>query len=240
MTQEKIMNTILKEEEISWKQIILDIINNEGMDPWDIDVSSIAKEFLDTVRKMKELDLKLSGKVILAAAILLKIKSKKFLGEDILEFDKLFAPDEEDTDDEDIPDLIEERIIERPEDFRLIPRTPQPRKRKVSVYDLVNALEKALEVKNRRVLRDIEIELEIPEKKADISKLIEEILQKIMLLCRQKEDKLTFTELVQSDKKEDKIYTFIPMLHLTNARKIDLEQKEHFGEIEITLNMEKI
>ena len=33
---------------------------------------------------------------------------------------------------------------------QIYPRTPQPRKRKVSVFDLVQALEKALEVENRR------------------------------------------------------------------------------------------
>lgn len=42
-----------------------------------------------------------------------------------------------------------------------------------------------------------------------------------------------------SQKKEDKIFTFIPLLHLTNQRKVNLEQKEHFGEIEIMLNTKK-
>lgn len=233
--QQKIMDVIMKEEEISWKQIIMDIIKEDGMDPWDIDVSRIAKEYLAIIRQMKELDLKMSGKVILAAALLLKIKSKKFLGEDILEFDKMFAPDEEE-DDEDIPDLVDERSnIPRSEDFQLIPRTPQPRKRKVSVHDLVNALEKALEVKNRRVLRDIEIELEIPDKKIDIESLINALHESIMLYYKDNNKKLTFTRLVNSEEKEEKIYTFIPLLHLTNARKIDLDQDDHFSEIEITL-----
>ena len=49
-------------------------------------------------------------------------------------------------------------------------------------------------------------------------------------------DNLTFSKLVPSENKEDKVFTFIPLLHLTNQRKIDLEQKEHFGEIEIVLN----
>ena len=35
--------------------------------------------------------------------------------------------------------------------------------------------------------------------------------------------------------KEDKVFTFIPLLHLTNQRKIDLNQENHFGEIEIVL-----
>ena len=51
--------------------------------------------------------------------------------------------------------------------------------------------------------------------------------------------RLTFSQLVPSNTKEDKIYTFIPLLHLTTQRKIDLTQQEHFGEIEIMLNTKK-
>ena len=31
------------------------------------------------------------------------------------------------------------------------------------------------------------------------------------------------------------MYTFIPLLHLSNENKVDLSQDEHFGEINITL-----
>ena len=53
------------------------------------------------------------------------------------------------------------------------------------------------------------------------------------------QNSLTFSQLVPSGTKEDKIYTFIPLLHLSNQRKIDLSQKEHFGEIEIMLHSKK-
>ena len=46
---------------------------------------------------------------------------------------------------------------------------------------------------------------------------------------------MLFSELIDSDRKEDKIATFVPLLHLTTQEKIDLYQKEHFGDIEITL-----
>ena len=53
---------------------------------------------------------------------------------------------------------------EKEENAQLIPRIPQPRKRKVSIYDLVGALQKALEVKKRRVIRSIpDAPLDIPE-----------------------------------------------------------------------------
>ena len=36
------------------------------------------------------------------------------------------------------------------------------------------------------------------------------------------------------------VYTFIPLLHLSNQRRIDLWQKEHFGEIEIVVNKARV
>ena len=117
------------------------------------------------------------------------------------------------------------------------PRTPQPRKRKVSIYDLMNALEKALEVKRRRVMQNIPpMRLEIPAHKRDITQIIKDIYANIKLFFfRYSKNRLTFSNMVPSGTKEDKIYTFIPLLHLTSQQKIELHQEKHFGEIEIIL-----
>ncbi|MFH2028457.1 MAG: segregation/condensation protein A, partial [Nanoarchaeota archaeon] len=45
----------------------------------------------------------------------------------------------------------------------------------------------------------------------------------------------TFSQLIPDDTREGRVYTFIPLLHLTNQRKVDLEQYQHFGDIEIML-----
>ena len=47
--------------------------------------------------------------------------------------------------------------------------------------------------------------------------------------------RLTFNHLIPSESKEDKVYTFIPLLHLTNQRKINLHQQKHFEDIEVEL-----
>jgi chromatin segregation and condensation protein Rec8/ScpA/Scc1 (kleisin family) len=46
---------------------------------------------------------------------------------------------------------------------------------------------------------------------------------------------VTFSELIESDSREDKLYIFVPLVYLDTQRKIDLEQPEHFGEINIYL-----
>ena len=236
-SNERLFDILYTKDDITWQAILYELVKKEDMDPWDIDISLLANRYINTVKKMKELDLRISGKMLLAAAILLKIKSNRLLNEDILEFDRLLSEPEDEMEND--LGLIDEQPRYKHESHPLIPRTPQPRKRKVSIFDLVNALEKALEVKRRRVLNSMPpINIHIPKKSMDIGKAIKDVYAKMMVFFSS-ESKITFTQLLTSKTKEDKIYTFIPLLHLTNQRKVELEQKEHFGEIEIMLASKK-
>jgi chromatin segregation and condensation protein Rec8/ScpA/Scc1 (kleisin family) len=170
---------------------------------------------------------------------LLRIKSRRLIGDDMDEFDRLLAGQTTEEDDfyDDLAAMRDASQIPEEERINLIPRTPQPRKRKVSVYDLVNALEKALEVKKRRIIKSIPtLEVEVPQKTTDVGLMIKQVYNRILdFFLAETGKKLTFTQLVPSNEKEDKILTFIPLLHLANNRKIDIEQKEHFGEIGIRM-----
>ena len=242
--ESKILQMLMDKNEITWQSLLYNIIKNENMDPWDINVSKLAKSYIEIIKKLKELDLRISGKVVLAAAILLKIKSTKLVGENLTELDRLFSSVQE-ASVEEIEDFYEglslnfnEQSEEAKKIPRLLPRTPQPRRRKVSLQDLMNALEKALEVKERRTIRrTVSVDVKIPEKKIDITEIIKKVYSRLVSLFKVKA-RVTFSDLVQSDRKEDKVYTFIPLLHLAHQgeRKIDLLQEKPFGEIEILLH----
>ena len=235
---ERLFNILFKEDEVTWQTLLYELVKKEQMDPWDINISLLTKKYIQIIKKLKKLDLRISGKVLLAAAILLKIKSNRLLNEDLSELDRLLTESEELVDELDLEEPV---VYEDGEKHPLIPRTPQPRKRKVSIFDLVGALEKALEVKRRRVLNSIPpMDVKIPKKTRDITQIIREVYGKIKsFFYKNQQNRLTFSQLVPSNKKEDKIYTFIPLLHLTTQRKVNLNQKEHFGEIEIMLNTKK-
>jgi segregation and condensation protein A len=207
-------------------------VRTEQVDPWDIDISLLSQKYIEVVKKLHEFDFRLSGKVLLAAAILLHIKSVRFIEFDITNLNNLINPPaalDEDSYYEQLPlkNLPMDKIT-------LIPKTPQPRKRKVSVYDLIDALTKALEVRRRRVLRDVEVPaMLVPEKRVDITKVIYELYQQIKKLLGSKE-KVFFTDLIgNAGTREDKVYTFVPLLYLTNQGKINLEQEIDFGDIEV-------
>ena len=234
---DKIFEILFDKDEITWQTILFDLVKTEQMDPWDIDIALLTKRYVEMLKTLKELNFMISGKVLLAAALLLRIKSERLVGKDIDDFDRLLTPQEE---EDFLYEEAPESLILDEEKPSLIPRTPQPRKRKVSIYDLVGALQKALEVKRRRVIQSIPaMDLEVPEKKKDISKVIGDLYLKIKKFFTSGKKKLTFTNLVPSDKKEDKVYTFVPLLHLSHQRKVDLHQEEHFGEIEVLLRTKR-
>ena len=236
--QDRVFELLFEEDEITWQSILFNLVTKEQMNPWDIDISLISKRFMDMLKKLKEMDFSVSGKIILAAALLLRLKSYKLVDEEILELDRLIASTDESEDIyEDLIDF-EEAPPGTFEDKKpsLIPRTPQPRKRKVSIYDLVDALEKALEVRKRRITRNIPPQnIQIPEKTVDVSLVIGGVFKKIKDFFSKGNKRLIFSNLAPSDSKEDKVYTFIPLLHLTNQRKIDLHQQKHCEDIEVEL-----
>ena len=232
---ERIFEILFDKDEITWQAIIHEFINTGQIDPWDVDISLLTKKYIDIIKKFKELDFRVSGKVLLAAAILLKMKSTRLVGEDLSELDRLLIGVEEEMEELEFEEQGElQKLGEIPV---LIPRTPQPRKRKVSIFDLVEALEKALEVKKRRLLHSIPpLNLEAPKKKKDVTEIIREVYGQIKsFFFKALGGKLTFTKLLPSESKEDKVRTFIPLLHLAQQNKIDLMQESPFGEIEILM-----
>ena len=93
--QDQIMALLLKEEEISWKTIIYDLVKTGEIDPWDVNITILTQKYIEIIKKMQVHDLPLSGKVLLAAALLLKIKSTHLIENDISKLDDLINSSEE-------------------------------------------------------------------------------------------------------------------------------------------------
>ena len=107
---------------------------------------------------------------------------------------------------------------------------------KLSIASL-NALEKALEVKKRRLIKSMPEEgIEIPAMQKDISLSIKEVFKSIMDFFVTGGKKLTFRKLVENEhSKEERIGKFQPLLHLDYQRKIELHQEKPFADIDIEL-----
>ncbi|MEK6833664.1 MAG: segregation/condensation protein A [Nanoarchaeota archaeon] len=233
--QEEI-HDLLFSREIDWQEIIYDLINTEQLDPWDIDLIVLTEKYFKKIEEMEEGDFFISSKVLLAASFLLRIKSEILLNKYIKSIDDiLFGRKEEPKKyaferielDEDIPDLI--------------PRSPFPRFKKVTLKELLDSLNKAITTENRRIKKEIvnknalrESSLSLPKRNFSIKDKIKEITERLTRHFKSQEThkKISFTDFVGQNR-EKRIENFSPLLHLDNQKKIWLEQPNHFEEIHI-------
>lgn len=236
--QQKLFDILLDKDEISWKTIIYDLVKNEEMDLWDIDLKLLTQKFIQIIKDMQEHDFKIPGKILLAAAILLKIKAIHLVDNDIAKLDELINQTDDEIEEELFDEMGGSTNRKEKQGYKLIPRNPQPRNRKVSIHDLVDALQRAMNTKKKILARQRPVKFtHHVGKKVDIMEVIRDIYHKINYYSdKDKKKKITFTRLLPAKAgKHEKVFTFLPLLHLENQQKIKTEQKEHFDEIHIQL-----
>lgn len=224
---------LVTSQEVSWQSIIYDLVNTEQLDPWNIDLSFLAIRYLEKIKELEEANFFISSKVLLAASILLRLKSEILLHKYIRSIDDiLFGKKEK-------PKPFERIEIDENELPLLYPKTPLPRYKRVSLQELMSALDKAINTENRRIKKEVvrmqqekSAEIVLPKTKISVKDRIREIYSKILTSFKQKNDKIGYTELVGNNK-EERIACFLPCLHLENQQKVFLEQEKHFAEIYI-------
>ena len=228
--QEQI-HDLLFDNRLSWQAIIYDLINSEQLDPWDIDLSVLSIKYIERVRMLEEANFFVSSKVLLAASLLLRLKSELLLSRDLQSLDDILYGKKEEKKytqerislDEDIPDLV--------------PRTPLPRYKKVSLQELIIALGKAISTEDRRdrkalILKQHEMDayLPIPKRLFNLQDNIKGLYSKIKQFFVKSDEKVAFSKL-SSVEPEERLLTFVSLLHLDNQQKVWLEQDGHFEEI---------
>ncbi|MBI3623737.1 segregation/condensation protein A [Candidatus Pacearchaeota archaeon] len=230
------IHDLLFSREIGWQEIIYDLINTEQLDPWDINLSILTDKYLEKIRVLEEADFFVSSKVLLAASLLLRIKSEILLNKYIKSIDEILFGRK------DLKKRELEKIDLDEEIPELIPRSPIPRFKKVTLQELIDSLNKAITTENRRIGKEIiktnalrESGISLPKRKFSISDKIKEIYERLSGHFEKSNSKrIGFSEFVGMEK-EEKLIAFSPLLHLENQKKIWLEQEAHFEEIYIWL-----
>lgn len=210
--ERKIIKTIVVSSD--WEEVIMNVIEEEGLDPWDIDIVRLVDAFFHYLRTIREFDFRIPARFILVAAILLRMKC---------EFTRVQPREKE----EKVPDidpnvpLLEMPIVRRP-------------KRKITVTELVTALRKVMEFEERKRAKKMTVrkavEALIAERVDDVKERMKEILKEI------KEKNIsTFSQLVGEWNRDNITRKFIPLLHLSAEGYVSCNQSELFGEIYIRL-----
>jgi len=230
---------VITSKKPDWQAIIYELIHTEQLDPWDIDLIILTKKYFIKIEKLEETDFYISSKVLFAAALLLRIKSELLLNKHIKSIDDILFGKK------DIENKYQiERIeIDESELPLLIPKTPMSRLRKVTLPELMAALNKAINTESRRIKREVQIkrarklsEVDIPTfKKIDLKDRIKQFYARILTaLKKPKMTKVEYSKIVGKEK-EERLAGFLPVLHLNNSKKLWLEQENHLDEIHIYL-----
>lgn len=205
----------------TWREMLLDLVVTEKLDPWNIDLVDIASKYLERVRKLQKLDLRVPANLILAASILLRFKS------DALHFEEEEQVVEQQT-------FIDE--AQAPVEIPMLSlRTRIPRKRKVTLNELMGALEEVFEEQKKREEKPVIKEnmvINVPQ--YDITQRMKDIYRRV----KEGADAhglVTFSSLLKEKSRKEIIYTLLPLLHLAQDGKLSVFQEKFFGEIFIQL-----
>ncbi|MGC8479712.1 MAG: segregation/condensation protein A [Candidatus Micrarchaeia archaeon] len=223
---EKKMDLSLLVNDATWKDILIELVRTNKLDPWNIDIVDIVDKYISAIKALKVMDLRVPANIILAAALLLRLKSEML---------SLFERNDEIIEDGEEQDFVRPNITVDELSLRLRP----PIKRKIALIELIHALDEAMKIKDRKGAQKIingvqfNIKFDDVDMEKETERLYDEIKKRV-----DKKNMTTFSYLskdISIVNNDLVIGLFIPLLFLTHKERIFLLQEEFFGEIIIQL-----
>ncbi len=211
--------------EATWKDLLIELVSKNQLNPWDIDIVEVIDKYISAVKEMKVLDLAVPANIMLAAAMLVRFKS------DLLMYEEQHADAQP---EEDVMPMQHQPVAVEPLTFRL----RLPPKRRVSLMELITALDEAMQIKKARETGREERPIPFPitfnavDIEAEIEKVYEDVKRHV-----DSSRMTTFSYLCRSVETSDVILgLFIPLLFLAHKNRITMLQERFFDEIIIALN----
>ena len=239
--------SFVQEAEVDGIEILVNMAKQGKIDPWNVDIVEVTDKYLMHLFQSKAQNLRLTGRTLLFAAILLKLKSNVLEGIYVLDFEPQhqdeFNYDDEmplDYEEEYIPtnnvisidEVLQRRTSVRLNHNRVV--TLRDLIRQLEFYEMLDkkqSLKNAHERAKRRVqnyarlspddiinlAHDEYIENGVQRLKANLSEILS------------RQDKIELNELTLLGM--DKISAYISLLFLTVESDYDLEQDEFYGDL---------
>lgn len=205
----------------SWKQVLIELVMSEKLDPWNIDIVVVADSFFNYVKRMEKFDFHIPANIILASAILLKYKSNSIRFYEEPQADEL--PPMEAGEEPIQPLALSWRI---------------PPKRQITLNELMDEMERVIKYDSAERPKKIAAQLPTLELDLDNYDMESEIetLHARLKGGADSEGIVLFSSLVNGGGAEGVVSTITPLLHLAQRKSIYLRQDKFFGEIFINLN----
>jgi segregation and condensation protein A len=220
MPPKVIMMTVVLDQPF---QILLGLVQEHKIDPWDVDIEKLTEVFVKRIKEMKELDLRVSGRTVLSASVLLRMKSDYVLN----------GNGNGNVAEEELQDVLD---IGLPElgPVMLIHQSP----RKITIADLLGALQEALQDEpniKHPIRRGLEKIMKVlSEYDINIEKYLEKMYNRITDLAKDGHN-VTFSELITEKTRIAVARTLLLLLLLCGQKKVALAQDDLFGEIFVSL-----
>ncbi len=198
-----------------WKSMLYELVDKGEIDPWNVDIVRLTSIFIEEIRQMKSKDLYIPANVVLAASILLYLKSS------ILREEK----EERDT------EVVEDIVLPEPEDVP--PPTEEVvaplrlTRRKVSLEELMNVMEKLMKkTPKKEPYKPPEVEevFALPDEGEEVDLYIEEVYRKV------RNAEVVYLRELYNDT-EEFVRVLLALLYLATEGKVELIQEEIFGEV---------
>lgn len=206
----------------TWREVLLALISSNKIDPWNIDLVTLADAFLVKVKELEKVDFFLQANVILAAAILLKYKSEylRLISQPPIEM---------------LPET--ESFHVGPEEIPILSFSSRiPPRRPITLEELMQEMEKIIKYDDpNRLLNKVPrggitetVDFEVSEH--DVERDMAAILERVGQLSDH--DGLSlFSRLTSGYEAQAVVYTLLCLLHLVQEGNLSLSQDEMFGEI---------
>lgn len=237
INQEQFFNFVTSDD-LGWQTIIYDLINTEQLDPWDINLEVLANKYIEVIQAMEEADFFISSKVLLACSLLLRLKSEILINSYIEDLNKALYGEKEGAGYE-----FERIEIDENDLPILTPKSPMARHKKVTLQELLNALGQAIETETRRIKREIKgrqaeksaLTVMPRDNHIPLKVRIKSIFGLVQKHVGEGNNHMKFFHLAPS--REERLASFVPVLHLSNDGKLYLWQDGHFEDIHMSFEM---
>jgi segregation and condensation protein A len=202
---------------------LLDSLKASKLSPWDIDIGYLVSSFLQKMYELGVIDFRISGRALLSASIILRLKTQQLLQVNTA------------------PELTEE------EKELILPPLEMPLRltsRKITLDELLVALERVLLQGEEKASRAKQMEkmasyitplvFELEPDMVNVEKSISETLRRILNLASA-HPIIEFSRLLSEKTCKEVVRILLSCLHLANRGRIMVWQEEEFGEIFIAL-----
>ncbi len=241
-------------------EILLNMAKTGQIDPWNIDIVKIADEYLRAVADLKDeadesgqsIGLKITGKMILYLAILLRMKSDQLAGIDYLEPPEDSFQDHEMEEDIELADGNRQKLLPYNSIDEFLERRTSikaRRIRKVTLKDLIVELKRYEELEAKRTLRQKLEKNEERHEMRDYSHLtsddieglaheefIEDTILRLMGVLERLlvyHEEISLSQLMDEGE-IDKVSAFLALLFLSARGQVNMHQEEFYSELYVS------